>query len=219
QDDPTDPNASASHSFTLKLAAGDTVDVSSYSKAAPWNSIALVRQFTVTEVADQPETASSVADIKALEDGDTVITEFDLVALNDKGFFDDSSVYASAEDRLAVVRLDFSGVDNLVTAGDRVRVKGTVGTDAGGKYITVTEVTSSESGEKLLALATTKGTVDTGVLVRVWGKVVSKADGTFVLNNGSGDVTVIGTTDKAVGGFVTVTGIATETGVKAMEVL
>ena len=36
---------------------------------------------------------------------------------------------------------------------------------------------------------------------------------------GSGDVTVIGTTDKAVGGFVTVTGIATETGVKAMEVL
>ncbi|MBO7393112.1 MAG: hypothetical protein J6U98_02795, partial [Abditibacteriota bacterium] len=161
----------------------------------------------------------SVADLNDIEDGTVVITDFDTVALNDKGFFGDSSVYVSAEDRLAGVRLDFSGVNNVVAAGDRVRVKGTVGTDEGGRYITVTEVTSSRSGDKLLALAMTKNSVDTGVLVRVWGKVVSKADGAFVINNGSGDVTVIGATDKAVGGFVTVTGIATKTGVRATEVL
>jgi DUF4097 and DUF4098 domain-containing protein YvlB len=54
--------------------------------------------------------------------------------------------------------------------------------------------------------------------VRVWGKVVSASGDTVVINNGSGDVTVKGATATA-GDFITVTGIATKTGVRAIEVL
>ena len=156
----------------------------------------------------------SAADLANAEVGDYVATTFDSLAFNASSAFADGSVYAGDSTRLYGIK--FVGAD--LAAGDVFRVKGQVKSDADGKYIEVAEVTSKTAGTAVKALGLTNAELDTNVLVRVWGKIVSKADGTFVINNGSGDVTIKGATDKTVGTFVTVTGVATETGVRAIEV-
>ncbi len=161
----------------------------------------------------------SVAALDELADGTFVETDFDLIAVTATGTFDDGSVYGETADRLAGVKFDLSGINQAVAVGDTLRVKGVVASDADGKYIVVSAVTSQTSGDALGALGLTNVTLNNDVLVRVWGKIVSEADGTFVINNGMGDVTVKGATTAAVGDFVTVTGVATDTGVRAIEVL
>ncbi|MBO7392920.1 MAG: hypothetical protein J6U98_01810, partial [Abditibacteriota bacterium] len=69
------------------------------------------------------------------------------------------------------------------------------------------------------ALGLTNTSLDTNVLVRVWGKVVSASGDTVVITNGSGDITVKGGVSASEGDFITVTGVATKTGVRAIEVL
>ncbi len=161
----------------------------------------------------------AVSDLADVADGTLVQTTFDLIAVNGNNAFGDGSVYGETADRLAGVKFDFSNVNQAVAAGDAITVKGIVKSDADGKYIEVKEVLSQTAGDELGALGLTNVSLDTNVLVRVWGKVVSKADGTFVINNGMGDITVKGATTAAVGDFVTATGVATKTGVKALEVL
>ena len=67
----------------------------------------------------------------------------------------------------------------------------------------------------------TNAMLDSNVPVRAWGKVVSATDDTIVIDNGNGEVTV--KVEKAaapaVGDFVTLTGIATQTGIRAIEIL
>ena len=145
-------------------------------------------------------------------------TTFDLVAVNDRGAIAGGIVYAENIDRLAGVKFDFSGIRTFVETGDLITVTGTVASDADGKYIVVTGVESKEPSSGLLALGLSNASLDSNVLVRAWGKVVSAAGDTFVINNGSGDVTVKGA-NAAVGSFVTVTGVATKTGIVAIEVL
>jgi hypothetical protein len=161
----------------------------------------------------------AVSDLADVADGTLVQTTFDLIAVNGNNAFGDGSVYGETADRLAGVKFDLSGINQAVAVGDTLRVKGVVASDADGKYIVVSAVTSQTPGDALGALGLTNVTLNNDVLVRVWGKIVSEADGTFVINNGMGDVTVKGATTAAVGDFVTVTGVATDTGVRAIEVL
>ncbi len=158
------------------------------------------------------------AELNDIEDGTAVNFTFPALAYTSQGDFADNSVYVGNADRLGGGKFILPAGSDVV-AGDVLTVKGVVMSDADGKYIKVTEITSKTAGEAVKALGMTWGVLDNDVLVRVWGKVVSVADGTFVINNGTGDVTVKGTTTKEVGDFVTVTGVANKTGVRAIEVL
>ena len=214
QVNPEDENSYLAVHFTVFMTAGETMDACVYSYGYPLSSCTMLREFTVTAPVTA-QSVDSVSDLNDLADGTAVTNDFDLVAIT----AGNGEVYASQTDRLAGVKLDLSTVNLAVAEGDRLVVEGVVASDENGKYIMVTEVKSKAAGDKLGALAMTKNAVDTNVLVRAWGKVVSVSDGTFVINNGSGDTTVIGTTTAAVGDFVTVTGVATKTGVLAKEIL
>ena len=108
-----------------------------------------------------------------------------------------------------------------IAAGDAITFKGEVKSDADGKYVEVAEITSKTAGEAGKIVGMTNDMLDSNVPVRAWGKVVSVSGDTFVMNNGNGDVTVKveKASAPAVGDFVTLTGVATQTGIRAIEIL
>ncbi|MBP5718311.1 MAG: hypothetical protein J6X53_04970, partial [Abditibacteriota bacterium] len=172
-----------------------------------------------SDYSEVPVDVDSVSDLADVADGTTVNTTFELTAVNDNNTFGDGSVYGETADRLAGVKFDFSAINQAVAAGDIITVQGIVRSDADGKYIEVKQVLTQVAADVPGALGLTNTSLDTNVLVRVWGKVVSASGDTVVINNGSGDITVKGGVSSSVGDFITVTGVATKTGVRAIEVL
>lgn len=204
--------------FTLSLNAGDVVDASTWAYGNPVASVSMLRKFEVT--APPPEQTYDDIDglnaLAALEDGAGVNFTTDLVVIAASTDFADNTFFASSEDRLAGIKCVPSAALAAVAAGDRVKVKGIVRSDADGKYIEVSEITSQTAGTALASLGMTGDVLTNNVLVRVWGVVNAVGDGTLTINNGSGDVVVKlnAATTATVGDYVTVTGIATANGVQ-----
>ncbi|MBP5718917.1 MAG: hypothetical protein J6X53_08085, partial [Abditibacteriota bacterium] len=159
-------------------------------------------------------------DLAAAEAGDRVNVTAGLPAFNGSGAFDDNSVYVRT-DPLTGYRLVVPASAGSVKGGDSVTFRGVVKRDENGKYVEVAEITSAAAGPAPRAMGLTNTTLDTNVLVRVWGRVVAVNGDTFVIDNGSGGVIVIRekTTAPAIGSFAVVTGIASPSGVRAMEIL
>ncbi len=155
----------------------------------------------------------SIDEIDGAETGSYVEMTFDLTAAV---VFPDNTVYACRSDRLQGVK--FTNLTGVVP-GDRLKVKGKVRSDGDGKYVEVRQVVSKTAGDAPKALALTNTSLDTNVLVRVWGTVVSKSPGTLVIKNGETTINLLTYTDVAVGDFVYATGAATKSGVRVTEIL
>ncbi len=201
----------------FNLAAGSPAIDSGVDVGLPYEGTAIDRGAIEYSASAEAEEIDNMDDLLAAEIGTKVETTFDLIATNGNDVFNGGHVYVQTEDRLKGIKFEIPEFMGTVNAGDRVRVKGTVSEDLTGKYISVDELVSATAGDVPQALGMVKGVTTNDVLVRVWGKVVSVSDDTFIINNGSGDVTCCLnpglTAAPAVGSFVTVTGAATEMGV------
>ncbi len=215
-----DENNTYATQFTLHMAAGDTLDLVDNAFTAA-GSCSVLPLFKVT--ADVPSTdyvdVDSAEALENAEVGDLVNTTFTATALNGSDAFADGSVYIESglfEGYKLIVPASAE-----IAAGDAITFKGEVKSDADGKYVEVAEITSKTAGEAGKIVGMTNDMLDSNVPVRAWGKVVSVSGDTFVMNNGNGDVTV--KVEKAaapaVGDFVTLTGVATQTGIRAIEIL
>ncbi|MBP5094176.1 MAG: hypothetical protein J6332_09035, partial [Abditibacteriota bacterium] len=83
------------------------------------------------------------------------------------------------------------------------------------------DITRKSSGDPVKTIGMTNNMLSTNALVRAWGRILSASEGTMVINNGSGDVAVRIECEftPRVGDFVTLTGIAAPTGIRAIEIL
>ncbi|MBP5718814.1 MAG: carboxypeptidase regulatory-like domain-containing protein, partial [Abditibacteriota bacterium] len=161
----------------------------------------------------------SAGELKNAEVGDIVNVDFKAEALNNSGDFDDNSVYIKSglfEGYKVIVP---AGV--TVAKGDTFTFEGSVKFDGEGKYAEAVSVTKASSGGSVRALGMINAMLESNTPVRVWGRVASADNGSYVINNGFENITVFAekTQMPNVGAFVIVTGIAAPNGVRAIEVL
>lgn len=133
----------------------------------------------------QPQTRATIPEVKSLLDGTSVSISSAKVVTVGSGIFSDGSYYVEEPDRFAGLKV----VDqSLVGLGDRVTLSGVVETDYNGeKTLIVSHVDSRTSGEPIGVLGmTNKAFSGSGLLVRVWGKVVEKTPSYLRIDDGSG---------------------------------
>lgn len=132
----------------------------------------------------QPVTKNSISDVKALGDGASVTITTPKIVTAASSTFGDGSYYIEEPDRTSGMK----AIGGSVTLWDGVTLTGTVSTDANGeKVLQVSSVDSRASTHPVSSLGISNRALSaSGLLVRVWGKVLSKTIGSFVINDGSG---------------------------------
>lgn len=179
--------------YSVALAAGDqTVEVSKLGYVPQLANVSIVADASIVrDFALQLGTAySKISECRALPDGTPIRLVEPKSATVATGVFSDGRYYIEEPDRVAGIKV-VGG--SAVSLGDRLTISGVVGTDANGeKMITVTAIESKSAGDALAPVAvscrTMSGGSVAGLLVRTWGRVVSKAtDGSYVtIDDGSG---------------------------------
>lgn len=179
------PDGHVVYDGTIEVAAGDTLDIASasYYGGVPF----MVTYFTVEIGAMQVTTLSALRNASV---GDPVSVEVPMVVTAASSSFRDGSFYIEDADRVSGIKV-INGP--AVALGDKVTLKGFIALDANGqKVIDATSMESRTSGDELAPLGmgnkAASGSDVTGLLVRVWGKVIEKAgDGSYaVLDDGAG---------------------------------
>jgi hypothetical protein len=175
----------------------------------------------VKDIALDPadSVVATAGELKAAEEDAYVTVTFDAKALNGSADFEDCSVYIESGvfEGYKLVLPDTI----IVMKGDTFNFRGVVRSDADGKYVEVTSIVPKTVGEPVRVVGMTNNMLYSNALVRVWGRVTAMDEGTFTLTNASGSFTVKIEAAEApeVGDFAVVTGIATEGGVRAIEIL
>ena len=168
-------------------------------------------------VLDAPK-IDSIENLKNAEVGSPVDVTFAAKAMNSNADFADFSVYIESG-VFEGYRLVVLPGDDHVYKGNIFTFKGIVRSDDDGKYVAVTEIAHVSSGAEVRTIGLTNGILKTNALVRVWGKVQSVGDDSFVLSTGGGNIIV--KTEKidapSPGDFIIITGIATKNGIRAIE--
>jgi hypothetical protein len=161
----------------------------------------------------------SQADLDEAETGEYVKVTFDAKAVTSAGDFADGSLYMESGLFSGYKLILPEGAD--ISAGDLFTFTGVVRQGSDGKYVEVASVTPKGTGEAVRPVGMTNSMLVTNALVRVWGKVVAIGDGTAVINNGGGDITLLleGNDAPAVGDFMLVTGIAAPNGVRVIDII
>ncbi|MBP5094100.1 MAG: N-acetylmuramoyl-L-alanine amidase, partial [Abditibacteriota bacterium] len=174
-----------SRRFTLSMTAGETVEFTEDSYTA-YQSCSLLPVFRVTtpKPAIEYTDISTPAAIDNLEDGTDVNMTADAKVITGSGTFDDNSVYVESG-VFAGCKLIIPDYLGAVNAGDNLRIKGQVKSDADGKYIEARDITRKSSGDPVKTIGMTNNMLSTNALVRAWGRILSASEGTMVINNGS----------------------------------
>lgn len=195
---------------------GDIQEIIVYNRALSDTERANVESYLATRY--QPQTKQWIPEVKSLPDGTSVALSGAKVAIASSGTFSDQSYYIEEPDRFAGMKVvGYSGQPS-VGVGDRITLSGWVDTDANGeKTLFVSGIPSQTAGDPLGALGMTNKTLSgSGLLVRIWGRVIDKGSGYLTISDGSstgvrvelsGLVSPLtGTPD--VGAFLSVTGTA-----------
>jgi len=163
--------------------------------------------------------AASPGELRSLPEG-VAVELSDLVVTDDFGLF----FYAARPDRAAGVRVEPGGT---LTPGDRVSIRGRVGTVEGETALTSSRVTRLGRTAPLAPVGVTPGRLAAsgvdplGLRVRAWGQVSALEVDGFRIRDGSGrEVTVLAPSlpKPPPGAFVIVTGVAgRRTGAQGVE--
>ncbi|MBP5718038.1 MAG: hypothetical protein J6X53_03545, partial [Abditibacteriota bacterium] len=158
-------------------------------------------------------------ELKAAEVGEYVDVVFDAKAMNGSFDFNDGSVYIEAGLFTGYKVIIPDGV--LTVKGDVFTFRGQVESDGDGKYVRATSIKPVSTGNPVRTLGMTNHILTSNALVRVWGRVASVGEGSFILRNAYGDITVkIEAADAPdEGNFAVVTGIAGPNGIRAIEII
>lgn len=145
----------------------------------------------------------SIAEIKSLADGLSVNIANPVVVTAGSTTFSDGSFYVEQPDRSCGIRvMPMSGLQS-VAVGDRITGTGMVRTDANGeRYLTLTSINVSPGAPlrpvMLASRAVSNGVDPTGLLVTIWGRLVSvdpvappQRPGYAYIDDGSGSIKVI----------------------------
>jgi len=212
------------YSGILTVAAGDTIEFA-IGFGSDFTGLYDQTGLAATIVGPDPSVTavSRLADLKDLPDGKLVTINSDQVVTVASGTFADGSCYVEDPGRPCGIKIVLgSGVPG-VARGDRIQFAGSMGTDDNDeRFVNVTSITSKTGGEPLGSLGMANkavvGSGITGLLVRVWGSVISKAgDGSYAaIDDGGGTrvrialtgLTVPLTKSVDIGDYLGVTGVA-----------
>ncbi|MCL5104308.1 MAG: hypothetical protein M1133_09365 [Armatimonadetes bacterium] len=240
-------------SGVIAAVAGDTIDFvvdygDSYATGAVWmGDITGVTVTIEVPTAEPPVVVSGITELKGIADGTTVAISTPVVVTVDSKdasySFADRSFYVEQSDRAAGIKVMPGTSGAQVSVGDVITFTGVVHTDAttGEKWVELTSIDSQIGGTPLDPLGVVNKSVSsstglgmTGLLVRVWGKVIDRAtDGSYVyIDDGSGGNGIkvvagagasLSPTDPVVlpgiGSYVGVTGLASQAGAAVPVVL
>lgn len=159
----------------VTVVAGDRIDfVVGYGPAGSngEDSVAILANLTSKDPVE------TIGSLRAMPDGSYVTIGVAKVVTAASGTFLDGACYIEDEDRAAGIKIvPDIGLPSLAL-GERIKLSGTLGTDANGeRQISVESIGSQVVGDALGALGTKNKTVTTpgadvsGLLVTVWGKV------------------------------------------------
>ncbi len=145
---------------------------------------------------------SSIADLKDVADGTAVEIAEQQVVTVDSNTFIGGALYVENEDRTSAFKIVPAGGIPSVLVGDRVVLKGIVGTDElGERYLYTTSLSVVGPGDPLRPLGTINKSVSaaadsalSGLLGRTWGKVKLLGDGFVYIDDGSGVIDSTGNT-------------------------
>ncbi len=177
------PDGHVIYDGEIQVATGDTLDIAS---AAYYGGVPFVVTYFTVELSAMPVT--SLAALRGVPEGAPVVFAVPMVVTAASSSFTDGSFYIEDADRVGGIKVINGPTANL---GDRVMLSGHVALDANGqKVIDVMAVDSQTSGEQLASLGmgnrAASGSDVTGLLVRVWGKVIEKGGSYAVLDDGAG---------------------------------
>lgn len=164
---------------------GEVAEILVYSRKLTDEEVQAVDAYLASRwVQSPPVLIDRIGDLRSISDGVMVSLTTPKVVTVDSSTFKDGSCYLEDTDRSWGVK----AARGTLALWDNVTVTGTLGTNADGERVLyIASIDSSAAGEQLGALGTSNYALKTsGLLVRVWGRVVDTAQGYFTLDDGSG---------------------------------
>lgn len=177
---------------------GDIQEVIIYNRALTDVERAAVEAYLSTVY--QPQSATTISALKGMYDGTSVSLTSAKSVTAATGTFLDGSCYIGEPDRANGIKVAWNFALGSALIGDMLTLTGTVGTDANGdKVFFASKVNTYASGTSLgpLGILNKNTPLCGGLLVRVWGKVVSVDPAGFTLDDGSGTPTRVDTSGLA----------------------
>ncbi len=221
----TTTNSSGYYTLTNVAGAAMVMSAAATSYATGTQTPNLASTQVVNFTLSPGSQATQVARLSALKtmaDNNVVqITAAKVVTVS-SGVFANSAVYIEESDRTCGIKVLLASGQS-VTAGNNIKLTGTLKTDANGeRYIQCTSIDSNDNATTAplaVGVANNGITNMVGLLVKVWGAtttatgVVNVNDGSVFDSDGNNDgvnVTTTGIT-KTIGSFLSVTGIVSKT--------
>lgn len=161
-----------------------------------------------------PTSVNTLSQLAGLSSGTAVSITSPKVVTSASGTFSDGSCYIEDSDRSRGIKVTGA----MLALSENVTVTGTVAADANGeRLLRIASVDSRVPGDVMGALGMLNMTTSaSGLLVTVWGRVVSKNASSFVIDDGSKRPVMIDVSGRSnpivvlpsVGAYVGVTGLA-----------